>query len=240
MQFYEWKPLSKYYTCQLLAKDPLHRVDSCPITIHPTHLFAISNFITSDSLAQLEALARTSVLVTPCGSLGALAVLLPPGATAVVMNYYQATTGANVQLDDAAFWNVDHVTMVYFPVGPEDYESTTVRRHTPFLACCAGGWQERMLSRCTLDESTWTAEDCQARLYFKVFAWRQTSSGMPFACEDFVQIRISGARLLLVPKSRCLMPGLGTTIGSTRVPEKARRPSIRGGGSTCQLQLTHI
>ena len=73
------------------------------------------------------------------------------------MNYYQATTGANVQLDDAAFWNVDHVTMVYFPVGPEDYESTTVRRHTPFLARCAGGWQESMLTRCTLDASTWTA-----------------------------------------------------------------------------------
>ena len=75
---------------------------------------------------QAQTLARTSVLVTPCGSLAALAYLLPPGSTAVVMNFYQAATGANVQLDDAAFWNVDHVTLVYYPVGPEDYEGTTV------------------------------------------------------------------------------------------------------------------
>lgn len=72
-------------------------------------------------------LLRTSVLVTPCGSLAALAYLLPPGATAVVMNYLQSETGANVQLDDDAFWNVDHVTLTYYPVGPEDYEGTMVR-----------------------------------------------------------------------------------------------------------------
>lgn len=65
--------------------------------------------------------------MTPCGSLAALAYLLPPGATAVVMNYLQSETGANVQLDDDAFWNVDHVTLTYYPVGPEDYEGTMVR-----------------------------------------------------------------------------------------------------------------
>ena len=75
---------------------------------------------------QAEALTHTTVLVTPCGSLAALAYLLPPGATAVVMNFYQSATGANVQLDDAAFWNVDHVTLTYYPVGPEDYEGTSV------------------------------------------------------------------------------------------------------------------
>ncbi len=69
---------------------------------------------------------RTTVLVTPCGSLAALAYLLPPGATAVVMNFYHAETGANVQLDDAAFWNIDHITLAYYPVGPEDYEGTSV------------------------------------------------------------------------------------------------------------------
>ena len=31
-----------------------------------------------------------------------------------------------MQLDDAAFWNVDHVTVTYYPVGPEDYEGTSV------------------------------------------------------------------------------------------------------------------
>ena len=65
--------------------------------------------------------------MTPCGSLAALAYLLPPGATAVVMNYLQSETGANVQLDDDAFWNMDHVTLTYYPVGPEDYEGTMVR-----------------------------------------------------------------------------------------------------------------
>lgn len=67
------------------------------------------------------------MLVTPCGSLAALAYLLPPGSTAVIMNFYHAETGANVQLDDAAFWNLDHVTLAYYPVGPEDYEGTSVR-----------------------------------------------------------------------------------------------------------------
>ena len=75
---------------------------------------------------QAETLLRTSVMVTPCGSLAALAYLLPPGATAVVMNYLQSESKANVQLDDDAFWNVDHVTLAYYPVGPEDYEGTTV------------------------------------------------------------------------------------------------------------------
>ena len=75
---------------------------------------------------QAETLLGTSVMVTPCGSLAALAYLLPPGATAVVMNYLQSETNANVQLDDDAFWNVDHVTLAYYPVGPEDYEGTTV------------------------------------------------------------------------------------------------------------------
>ena len=86
---------------------------------------------------QAEALAHTTVLVTPCGSLAALAFLLPPGATAVVMNFYQATTGANVQLDDAAFWNLDHVVLAYFPVGPEDYEGTSVnsRSFAGWLQC---------------------------------------------------------------------------------------------------------
>ena len=76
---------------------------------------------------QAQTLLRTSVMVTPCGSLAALAYLLPPGATAVVMNYLQSETGANVQLDDDAFWNVDHVTLAYYPVGVEDYEGTSVR-----------------------------------------------------------------------------------------------------------------
>lgn len=80
--------------------------------------------------SQAEALSHTSVLVTPCGSLAALAYLLPPGATAVVMNFYHAETGANVQLDDAAFWNLDHVTLAYYPVGPEDYEGTSVSHYT--------------------------------------------------------------------------------------------------------------
>ena len=49
------------------------------------------------------------------------------GRTAIVMNYLQSETGANVQLDDDAFWNVDHVTLAYYPVGVEDYEGTSVR-----------------------------------------------------------------------------------------------------------------
>lgn len=85
--------------------------------------------LTNCKQVQAEALAHTTVLVTPCGSLAALAYLLPPGATAVVMNFYQASSGANVQLDEAAFWNLDHVVLAYFPVGPEDYEGTSVRAH---------------------------------------------------------------------------------------------------------------
>ncbi|BDA45779.1 hypothetical protein COCOBI_07-5660 [Coccomyxa sp. Obi] len=77
--------------------------------------------------ARVAALGRTTVLVTPCGSLAALAYLLPPGSTAIIMNFYHAETGANVQLDDAAFWNLDHVTLAYYPVGPEDYEGTSDR-----------------------------------------------------------------------------------------------------------------
>ena len=90
---------------------------------------------------QAETLLRTSVMVTPCGSLAALSYLLPPGATAVVMNYLQSETKANVQLDDDAFWNVDHVTLAYYPVGPEDYEGTTV---CTFLASSLNGWSEAL------------------------------------------------------------------------------------------------
>ena len=109
-----------YWLCPCDEALPMHRR---PLS-SPEHLQAV----------QAEALAHTTVLVTPCGSLAALAYLLPPGATAVVMNFYQSATGANVQLDDAAFWNVDHVTLTYYPVGPEDYEGTSVSRSAAFVA----------------------------------------------------------------------------------------------------------
>ena len=114
---------------------------------------------------------RTTVLVTPCGSLAALAYLLPPGATAVVMNFYQAETGANVQLDDAAFWNIDHITLAYYPVGPEDYEGTSVGPppHSPAV-CRFGAIPRRRfalhvsaLCACIMQCMHYAPLDCHAR-----------------------------------------------------------------------------
>lgn len=40
---------------------------------------------------QLEAMSRTDILITPCGGVGTVLTFLPPGATAIVMNYWHTT-----------------------------------------------------------------------------------------------------------------------------------------------------
>lgn len=47
---------------------------------------------------QVEILAATTILITPCGGLGTVSVFLPPGATAIVMNYYNTAKKTSTQV----------------------------------------------------------------------------------------------------------------------------------------------
>ncbi|KAK9826354.1 hypothetical protein WJX81_001448 [Elliptochloris bilobata] len=77
--------------------------------------------------ARLEAMARTAILITPCGGTGAISIFLPPGATAIVMNYYNDAAGVSMQLEEKFYSNVEHVKYQYFPILTEDYLDTTNR-----------------------------------------------------------------------------------------------------------------
>ncbi|EIE23246.1 hypothetical protein COCSUDRAFT_63602 [Coccomyxa subellipsoidea C-169] len=76
---------------------------------------------------QLELMASTTVLITPCGGLGTVSVFLPPGGTAIVMNYYNTARNTSTQMENIYYSNVEYVDYQYFPVVLEDYEGTSDR-----------------------------------------------------------------------------------------------------------------
>ena len=76
---------------------------------------------------QLEAMSRTDILITPCGGVGTVLTFLPPGATAIVMNYWHTTLQTSVQMERNYYWNLEYLDIQFFPVLPEDYELTTDR-----------------------------------------------------------------------------------------------------------------
>ncbi|KAL3163114.1 hypothetical protein ABBQ32_009529 [Trebouxia sp. C0010 RCD-2024] len=76
---------------------------------------------------QLEAMSRTDILITPCGGVGTVLTFLPPGATAIVMNYWQTTAQTSVQMERNYYWNLEYLDIQYFPVLAEDYDLTTDR-----------------------------------------------------------------------------------------------------------------
>jgi hypothetical protein len=47
---------------------------------------------------QLEIMASTTILITPCGGLGTVSVFLPPGGTAIVMNYFNTAKNTSTQV----------------------------------------------------------------------------------------------------------------------------------------------
>lgn len=76
---------------------------------------------------QLEAMSRTDILITPCGGVGTVLTFLPPGATAIVMNYWHTSLQTSVQMERNYYWNLEYLDIQFFPVLPEDYELTTDR-----------------------------------------------------------------------------------------------------------------
>ncbi|KAK9821459.1 hypothetical protein WJX81_003381 [Elliptochloris bilobata] len=78
--------------------------------------------------SQLEAMARTTVLVTPCGGLAALLAFLPPcAATAIALNYYNTALYTSVQMEAIYHRNLADLDIQYFPVTLEDYVATSDR-----------------------------------------------------------------------------------------------------------------
>ena len=55
-------------------------------------------------MVQLRAMSETSVLITPCGGTGTVLTFLPPGATAIVMNYWVPAHNASVQMESLYYW----------------------------------------------------------------------------------------------------------------------------------------
>ena len=78
-------------------------------------------------LLQLETMSMTDILITPCGGIGTVLMFLRPGATAIVMNYWNNVAEKSVQMESIYYWNLEYLDMQYLPVLPEDYELTTDR-----------------------------------------------------------------------------------------------------------------
>ncbi|KAK9794589.1 hypothetical protein WJX73_000137 [Symbiochloris irregularis] len=76
---------------------------------------------------QLEVMSATSILITPCGGTGTVLTFLQPGATAIVLNYWQNVAQTSVQMEAIYYWNLEYLDLKYFPVLPEDYEGTSDR-----------------------------------------------------------------------------------------------------------------
>jgi len=76
---------------------------------------------------QLQTMSKTSILITPCGGTGTILTFLPPGASAIVMNYWQSVAGRSEQMESLYYWNLEYLDIQYFPVLLEDYEQTKDR-----------------------------------------------------------------------------------------------------------------
>ena len=57
-------------------------------------------------MLQLETMAQTSILITPCGGTGTVLTFLPPGSTAIVFNYWQDLRNVSVQMESIYYWLV--------------------------------------------------------------------------------------------------------------------------------------
>ena len=49
-------------------------------------------------------MAKTSVLITPCGGTGTVLTFLQPGSTAIVFNYWQDLKNISVQMESIYYW----------------------------------------------------------------------------------------------------------------------------------------
>lgn len=72
-------------------------------------------------------MSKTDILITPAGGTSSVLLFLQPGATAIVMNYWDDATEKSVQIDVQNYWNLEYLDIQYFPVLLEDYEQTTNR-----------------------------------------------------------------------------------------------------------------
>lgn len=62
-------------------------------------------------LFQMDLMSRTSILITPCGGIGTVLTFLQPGATAIVMNYWQNVKNVSVQMEAIYYWNLEYLDL---------------------------------------------------------------------------------------------------------------------------------
>lgn len=121
---------------------------------------------------QLEAMSRTDILITPCGGVGTVLTFLPPGATAIVMNYWHTTLQTSVQMERNYYWNLEYLDIQFFPVLPEDYELTTDR------PSCEKGADDPYLEG-QVGRISWVAASCMSG------PATSTSLACPFTCRCY-------------------------------------------------------
>ena len=78
-------------------------------------------------LLQMQAISTTTVLITSAHDMADLLTFMQPKTTAIVFNHWQTAKNTSMQSRGIYYWNVEFLTIEYFPVLMEDYSGTTDR-----------------------------------------------------------------------------------------------------------------
>lgn len=123
----EFETLQGEAVVTMSIKEQVSLLDvACQGSLQPLSLHLSLGLRFVDTL-QLQAMSKTSILITPCGGTGTVLTFLPPGASAVVMNFWQSVAGRSEQMESLYYWNIEYLDIQYFPILLEDYEETKDR-----------------------------------------------------------------------------------------------------------------
>ncbi|CAF0846271.1 unnamed protein product [Adineta steineri] len=96
---------------------------------YPTISVEVIEWHTIPFNKQIEKLLNTTILITPCGSVSLIILMLPNGAHAIVMDYYVTKTahgylkGETGSMEGALLNHIVHVRKQYYQIyGKQDYE----------------------------------------------------------------------------------------------------------------------
>lgn len=78
-------------------------------------------------LLQMQAVSRSSILITSAHDMADLLTFMQPKTTAIIFNHWQSAKNTSMQSRGIYHWNVEFLTIEYFPVLMEDYEGTSDR-----------------------------------------------------------------------------------------------------------------
>ena len=105
---------------------------------------------------QLEIMSGTSVLITPCGGTGTVLTFLQPGATAIIMNYWQSVRKTRVQMEAIYYWNLEYLDL---QVGSSGWRARLLPRlHVGARMC-------ECVPACVLCGQPTRLHDCRHELY---------------------------------------------------------------------------